>query len=69
MRNKTLHCDFEKVTKWFHENYMVNVTLCGRNTENKAMFKINYINDTHKEKLVLYCIEYKNLMKYKVGCF
>ena len=54
MRNKTLHCDFEKVTKWFHENYMVNVTLCGRNTENKAMFKINYINYIHREKLVLY---------------
>ena len=27
------------------------------------------LNDTHREKLVLYWIQYKNLLKNKVGCF
>ena len=27
------------------------------------------LNDTHKEKLVLYLIQYKNSLKYKVSCF
>ena len=27
------------------------------------------INDTHREKLVLYRIQYKNYLKCKVGCF
>ena len=27
------------------------------------------INDTHMEELVLYWIQYKNSLKYKVGCF
>ena len=28
----------------------------------------NRFNDTHREKLVLYWIQYKNSLKYKVGC-
>ena len=27
------------------------------------------LNDTHREKLVLYLIRYKNSLKYKIGCF
>ena len=27
------------------------------------------LNDTHREKLLLYRIQYKNSLKYKVGCF
>ena len=27
------------------------------------------VNDTHREKLMLYSIQYKNSLKYKVGCF
>ena len=27
------------------------------------------INDTHMEELVLYWIQYKNSLKYKIGCF
>ena len=29
----------------------------------------NPFNDTHKEKLLLYWIQYKNSLKCKVGCF
>ena len=29
----------------------------------------NKINDTHIEELVLCWIQYKNSLKYKVGCF
>ena len=28
-----------------------------------------YFNDTHMEELVLYWIQYKNSLKYKIGCF
>ena len=27
------------------------------------------INDTHMEELLLYWIQYKNSLKYKIGCF
>ena len=27
------------------------------------------LNDTHMEELVLYWIQYKNSLKYKIGCF
>ena len=29
----------------------------------------NDVNDTHREKVVRYFIQYKNSLKYKVGCF
>ena len=32
-------------------------------------FYNDYINDTHMEELVLYWIQYKHSLKYKVICF
>ena len=31
--------------------------------------RLYYINDTQMEELVLYWIQYKKSLKYKVGCF
>ena len=53
--------------------FKINKTICCNNFVysiwTNTSKNINNINDTHREKLVLYWIQYKNSLKYKVGCF
>ena len=55
----TLHFDFDLVSKWFEENYMVlNADKChfmcpGKDTENETLIFNNFIfNDSNEEKIL-----------------
>ena len=57
--NHILHCDFEKVTKWFYENYMVlNQGKChfmcfGRNSDNETFIFENKTMKNSEEQQIL----------------
>ena len=67
---KTLRGDFEIVTKWFHENYMVlNSGKChfmclGKNTENETyFFNKSEMRNSSEEKILGITID--NKLKFK----
>ena len=70
---KKYNCDFEKVTKWFYENYMVsNQGKChfmrlGRNTKNKTfVFKNKIMRNSVKQKILGIIID--NKLHFKKSC-
>ena len=46
-----------------------NSALQDLSTDFRSMMAEECLNDTNREKLALYGIQYKNSFKYKVGCF
>ena len=70
---KTLRGDFEIVTKWFHENYMVlNSGKChfmclGKNTENETyFFNKSEMRNSSEEKILGITIDNKPKFKSHV---
>ena len=65
-------------SKWIRDQtllwpYCVNATNALKEKQQPSYdwkkYIVKSINDTHKKKIVLYWIQYKNTSKYKVGCF
>ena len=63
---KKYNCDFEKVTKWFYQNYLVlNQGKChfmhlGRNTKNKTfVFKNKIMRNSVKQRILGIIIDNK----------
>ena len=46
--------------------FPIGNTLLGKTWSNNQKY---HFNGTHMEELMLYWIQYKNLLKYKFGCF
>ena len=62
-----MHFDFDLVSKWFEENYMVlNADKChfmclGKNTENETFIFNNFIFDNSNEEKIIGIIVNNNL--------
>ena len=50
-------------------NFILGISHFGSDVNNLLLVSAWLINNTHREKIVLYWIQYKNSLKCKVGCF
>ena len=58
--------------QFMNKNILILLLLYGNRNMSDSInifFSNVVVNDTHRGKLVLYSIQYKNSLKYKVGCF